>query len=109
MPGSRDSSSHFSQPWLSRSETWMPPTMRNVFGVAPDDVHAIGDAGRIVYWDGASFSEPNLGSGYDLTAGWGVSKTDQWITAVVHGTPNGIFFHKGTAAMGRWIQASANT
>lgn len=83
-------------------------TLRNVFGVAADEVHAIGDAGKIVYWDGTSFSQPNLGSGYDLTAGWGLSKTDQWITAVVHGTPQGMFFHKGTAAMGRWIQASAN-
>jgi hypothetical protein len=80
--------------------------LRAVFGVAPDEVHAVGDSGRVVTWDGNSFTEPMLGSGYDLTSGWGISKTDQWICGVVHGTPDGILFHLGATPADRWVQAN---
>jgi hypothetical protein len=81
-------------------------TLRAVFGVDENDVHAVGDEGRVLDWDGNSLTELNMGSGYDLTSGWAANHTDQWITAVIHGTPNGILFHLGTSPPNRWVQAN---
>jgi hypothetical protein len=77
-----------------------------LFGVAADNVHAVGDNGVVVAWDGNALTELGLGGGYDLTSGWGANATDQWISGVVHGTPNGVLFHLGTTPALRWVQAN---
>jgi hypothetical protein len=80
--------------------------LHGVFGVAPDDVHAVGDNGVVLDYDGTGITELNLGGGYDLTSGWGNAHTEQWISGVVHGTPDGILFHLGAMPANRWVQAN---
>lgn len=50
--------------------------MFKVFGVSPDDVHAVGAAGVLLHYDGASWTQEASGTANDMISLWGNEADD---------------------------------
>jgi hypothetical protein len=74
---------------------------RAVWGSAPDDVHVVGEGGKVLAWDGQAVVRPDLGKGYDFYGIWGAGRDDQWIAGISRATQGGILFHKTADT---WVQ-----
>jgi hypothetical protein len=65
-----------------------------VFGVAPDDVWAVGDAGLLLHWDGTLWSQVVVDTPSDLISLWGPSGDE---LLAVGGRANGVLARKDAA------------
>lgn len=72
------------------SEMYVAPSMsvvRGVWGSAADEVFAVGNSGGVLFYDGESWSEIDVGTSAFLTAVWGSGPNDVFIVGdgvVVH-------------------------
>ncbi len=68
-----------------------------VWGSGKNDVWAVGSAGTVLHWDGASWTSTPVNTKHTLFGVWGSSANDIWIvstpTLLIHGTG----FENGTA------------
>lgn len=82
---------HFSGGQWTRQE--LPPIDRSfraifkVFGLAANDVYAVGAKGVILHWDGQAWAQQASGTGEDLISLWG-NRTDDLV--IVGGRGNGV-------------------
>jgi hypothetical protein len=74
---------------------------RGVWGSSADDVHVVGEGGRVLAWDGAQVVRPNLGAGNDLYGVWGSAQNDLWAVGENRATQGGVIFHKTAQT---WVQ-----
>lgn len=65
-----------------------------VYGVVPDDVWAVGDAGLLLHWDGNVWSQVVVDTPSDLISLWGPSGDD---LLAVGGRANGVLARKDAA------------
>jgi hypothetical protein len=66
-----------------------------VFGVAPDDVWAVGDAGLLLHWDGSTWTQVEVDTASDLISLWGTGADE---LLAVGGRANGTLVrYDGTA------------
>ena len=50
--------------------------LRSVWGIAPNDVYAVGDTGTIIHFDGSRWTTMTSGTSFLLRAVWGSGSTD---------------------------------
>ncbi len=69
--------------------------LTSIWGSGKDDVWAVGAAGSVIHWDGASWRDFSTGSSYTLFGVGGSGPSDVWAVS----TP-AIFFHGGVGSDG---------
>jgi len=55
-----------------------PATLRDVYGFAPNDVWAVGDAGTIAHYDGVKWQDLKKVTSANLKRLWGISSGELW-------------------------------
>jgi hypothetical protein len=69
--------------------------LRAVWGSSPTDVHAVGDDGLVLDWNGQGWEAPKIGAGKDLTGLWGTGPDDLYAVGTLRDTSMGYVIHRG--------------
>ncbi len=71
---------------------------RGVWGSAADDVHVVGDDGKLLYWKQGQAYRISAGAGYDFAGVWGADANEVWAVGTIRTSQRGVIFKRSADA-----------